>query len=99
MKGVWRCDAITSGVRCRHHQVHLGHDGTPLRIDVQCNRCGTRHQYRVDRKDKRGRESRIHYTRFPEDVSLTILIMYASKKNRKPQKKSTAGFRRASEIV
>ena len=97
MKGVWRCDAITSGVRCQHHQVHLGHDGTPKRIDVECNRCGTRHQYRVNPKDRRGRESRISYVRFPDDVGLTILVMYASRKNRKRRKRSH-GFKKASEL-
>jgi len=100
MRGVWRCDAIHSGVsRCQHHQVHLGRDGVSKRIDVRCDRCGTRHQYRPRRKDKRGRESRIFYVRFPDDVSLTILVMYASKKNRKRRKKSHEGFRRASELL
>jgi len=99
MRGVWRCNAIHSGDRCRHHQVHLGRDGFPKRIDVRCDRCDVRHQYRPRRKDKRGRESRIFYVRFPEDVSMTILVMYAAKKNRKPQKKSNMGFRRASELL
>jgi len=97
MKGVWRCDAILSGRRCQHHQVHMGHDGIPLRIDVRCDRCGTRHQYRPKAVDNRGRPSKIFYARFPEDVSLTILVMYASKKNRKRRKKSH-GFRPATEL-
>lgn len=88
MKGIWKCNAIIGGTRlsglvlCRHWQVHNGNPGKPKRIDVTCDRCGTRHQHVPMPRDGRGRESRIFYERWPDRVDVDLLIEACSRRNR-----------------
>jgi len=92
MKGIWRCDAyhgtphIDGGPvgwkgRCAHWQVHNGNPGKPKRIDVTCDRCNTRHQHVPSPRDRRGRESRIFYERWPDRVDIDQLIESCSRRN------------------
>jgi len=101
MKGVWRCQAVLGGTRntrlelCHHWQVHNGHPGKPKRIDVRCHRCETRHQHVPNPRDERGRDSRIRYIQFPDQVDVETLIGFVSRRNAHVH---TLEFRRANEL-
>ncbi len=110
LKGVWECQTIPTGRGLGRHflcglwQIHDGHPGTPLRVDVHCDRCGTRHQHRPNPVDHRGKVSRIRYVRFPDDVDLDILLKYARMKNWSaggvphPEHKVPVGFTKATDL-
>jgi len=106
LKGVWECRTILSGrglegpFQCGLWQIHYGHPGTPLRVDVHCDRCGTRHQHRPNPVDHRGKVSRIWYVPFPDDVDIETLLKYARKKNwlPHPQHLFPVGFTKATDL-
>jgi len=103
VKGVWRCDAITGGspysrlIVCHHWNIHNGNHARPLRIDVRCLRCGTRHQHVPRPRDGRGRSSRMKYVPFPQDVEIDILVNDCARRNRNGQQLSNE-FVQASEL-
>ena len=106
MKGVWQCNRVKGSpnldgwaraVTCRRWNVHYGHRARPLRIDVRCTRCDARHQHRPHARDARGRQGRIRYVKFPDDVDLQTLVDFTARRNQAQGRQATL-FVPASEF-